>query len=76
MLFENVKIKGVHATRYYASWVREGGDPGDYGSFSDWLKSLGFPDEELCLTLELARNGRMELETSVRNYLKTVKTAE
>jgi hypothetical protein len=75
-MFENVKIRGIHATRFYASWVRSGGGPKSYDKFKDWLKSLGLTDDECGIILELARNGKLELETSVKYFLKEIKTSE
>ena len=77
MRFENVLIKGVHATRYIMSWIRMGGEIHLYGRSSDfvnWLKSLGLTDEECDTIMDLATNGRMELEMSAKKYLKTLKT--
>lgn len=73
-MFENKIIKGVHATRYIASWIREGGKLGYFGEgvddFNKWLKSLGLSDEDIEDIMYLARNGRLELETSARNFMK------
>lgn len=74
--FENALIKGVHATRFIMSWVREGGNlhwnGRGYKEFSDWLSSMGLNDEEIGTILEIARNGKMELETSAEKYLKKI----
>lgn len=53
--FENKMIKGIHVSRYVASWVKEGGtlnyswdDKSDdiYYPFERWLKSIPFEDED------------------------------
>ncbi len=77
MLFENVLVKGVHASRYIMSWIRVGGEIhriAGHSDFSDWLKSLGLTDEECDTLIHLATNGRMELEMSAKEYLRTLKT--
>lgn len=77
--FENIVIKGVHATRYIMSWIRMGGEVhrlNGQSDFGDWLKSLGLTDEECDNIVRIATNGRMELETSAKQYLKNLKTAE
>lgn len=72
-MFENKQIRGVYATRFIASWLREGGklqNGGDYNEFRRWLKSMDLNSEEVNDIAFLAMNGRLELETDARNYLK------
>ena len=75
--FENKMIKGVHASRYIASWVRSGGslkyrrEP-----FREWLFSEGLTEEEVDHVDYLAHNGRMELEDSSKLFLKNYNKTE
>ena len=74
-MFENVVIKGIHASRYVMSWIRVGGKlswRAGYSEFNNWLKALGLSEEEVDIIVEIARNGKMELEMSARHYLKTI----
>lgn len=82
-MFENKTECGIHPTRFIMSWVREGGTFSrrgiGYDDFRDWLKNLminGKPlsDNDVDHIMFLARNGKMELEASAENYLKTLKT--
>lgn len=71
--YENVKTKrdGVYYTRYIASWINEGGYD-KYGfedPFASWLYSEGLTDFEIADVIFLAKNGRFELERSVRKFL-------
>lgn len=75
-MLENVKIKGVHASRYIISWFREGKQFNwieGYDEFEDWLKSLKLSEEEIDCIMEMARNGKFELEASVRAFTKNIK---
>jgi hypothetical protein len=71
-MLENVKIKGVHATSFIMSWVREGGNLtwDNYEDFSNWLESLELSKEEIDIILEIARAGKLELEMSVMEFIK------
>lgn len=72
--FENRIIKGVHASRYIASWVRSGGSlKYRRDEFQEWLTSEGLSEEEIKHVDYLAHNGRMELEDSAKKFLGTVK---
>lgn len=70
--FENKTTKEheVHYTRYYASWIRGGGDPENYRAFEHWLELLGLDREEISDIRFIAENGKLELEASVRNYVR------
>jgi len=76
--FENKQINGyTYASRFIASWVRVGGtlsmyDGGSY-DFEDWLKSLGLSEEDINHIMHLAKNGKMELESSARSFIKNIK---
>ncbi|MDX9917322.1 MAG: hypothetical protein RBT15_04825 [Gudongella sp.] len=76
-MFENVKVKGVHASRYIMSWIRVGGSlhwTTGQSDFADWLESLGLSESEIESICEIARNGKMELEMSAARFLKNIKT--
>lgn len=71
--FENKIIKGIHASRYIASWAKKGGHfgRGKCGRFDfrKWLKSLGLEDDEVHHIYRLADNGKLELETSADKFM-------
>lgn len=75
-MFENTVIRGIHATRYIASWVKAGGHFGrrDRGRFDfhDWLESLGLSKEEVQYIYNLAENGKLELQNSAKAYMETL----
>ena len=76
-MFENKKIKDVHATRYIASWLKVGGKLGtwkDFGNFEDWLVSEGLSESDIKQITTLATCGRMELESSARRFIKQLNT--
>ena len=76
-MFENVKVKGVHASRYIMSWIREGGSlhwMAGTGGFTEWLESLELSESEIESICEIARSGKMELEMSAARFLKNIKT--
>lgn len=71
-MFENKIIKEEYATRYIASWVRKGGGlryGDDLDKFRDWLKSLDISDDDVWYIYNLATCGKLELESSVVNFL-------
>ena len=71
---KNVVIRQVHASRYIMSWVRSGGSLQSlgrgYDEFNSWLESLGLTEEECKRILEIAWNGKLELEISAKAFLK------
>ena len=70
IMFENVTVRGVHATRYIMSYARAGGELGrQVWNFEDWLKTLGLDEEEIYSILSIARNGKLELEISAAKFL-------
>jgi len=78
-MFENVIIRGIHASRYVMSWVRSGGElhwRAGCSEFNEWLESLGLDENEISIIVEIASNGKMELETSARIFLKNIKKTE
>lgn len=76
-MFENVIIKGTHASRFIMSWIRSGGVLSKIGrgctEFDEWLSSLGLSKDERDIILEIAMNGKMELEMSANVFLKNNK---
>ena len=77
--YVNEKIKGVHISRYIASWLNCGGliYNGNDELFKEWLHSLkdekGAPalsDDEVNKIVFFATNGRMELESSAKYFIK------
>ena len=75
-MFENKPINGyTYATRFIASWVREGGKlrtGEDIDNFYEWLLSLGLSKEDADDIKFLATNGKMELEYSAKMFLKNL----
>lgn len=72
--FENKQVNGyVYYTRFFASWIRSGGDPiylRKERGFEDWLRHLGLNEEDINGIMFLAENGRLELETDAKRFLK------
>lgn len=75
-MFENRKINGyIYETRFIASWVRAGGSlyyGEDVDNFYKWLLSLGLTEAEADHIKFLAMNGKLELETSAKKFLRTI----
>lgn len=74
-MFENQKVRGIHKSRYVASWINSGGMRCDH-HFIEWLKGLKIDDKHLTANeiqeiYNYARNGKLELEVSARNFFKT-----
>jgi hypothetical protein len=72
-MFENTQINNyTYATRYIASWLREGGQlryGNDIDKFYKWLLSMGLSKEDADHIKFLATNGKMELEYQARMFL-------
>ena len=62
----------VHASRYIASFILAGGNVRS-SSFNDWLESLEVSKDDIHYITELARNGKLELETSAKIFLQNSK---
>ena len=74
-MFENKIIKGVHASRFIMSWIRQGGNITwieGINDFKEWLKSLGLSKEEVNDICEMATNGKLELEISAKNFIENI----
>ena len=71
-MFENVTVKGIHATRYIMSYIRMGGNLAKRtgrSEFENWLKSLGLNEDEIWSISKIAQNGKLELEISATKFL-------
>lgn len=76
--FENAKTsKGIHYSRYIASWRRKGGTIYHGGLFERWLKEIEkLTDEEISDIMLMATTGKMELETSAVLFMNACKGTE
>ena len=73
-MFENKIIKGEYATRYIASWLKAGGSlyyGKDIDNFREWLESLDINDLDIYHIINLAVCGKMELERSASEFIRT-----
>ena len=71
--FKNEKThNGIHYSRYIASWHNAGGRVYKYRSiFEDWLRQTQeLTDDEIHDIIEMATNGKLELEMSAKQFLK------
>ena len=75
-MFENIQIDGyIYATRYIASWLREGGQlryNKDYINFYNWLIWLGLSKKDAGHIKFLAMNGKAELEYAAKEFLNNM----
>ena len=64
--------KGIHYSRYIASWANEGGTFYRSGlwDFKDWLRSMNLNEEEIEDISFIATNGKMELEDSAAKFIE------
>lgn len=73
-MFENNTAKGVHYSRYIMSWIRMGGKldvrGGGRNDFKKWLESLEIDETDIENIVQMATNGRMELETSASRFIR------
>lgn len=79
-MLENKIVRGIHISRYVASWMKSGGtftqSPlNGRGAFRKWLGT--FRIDGVCLTEDekqqicnYADNGKLELETSAKMFLE------
>lgn len=66
--FNNLKIRGIHASRYIISWVNVAGEIND--NFYKWMtEELLLTKEEADFIYYLAREGKMELELSAAKFI-------
>ena len=78
-MFENKKDKvmDIHYTRIIMSYIRMGGvlsKRSGRSVFNQWLVTLGLDDEDITNILEIATNGKMELESKAYKFLQEVYT--
>lgn len=77
MDYTNSKIKGIHISRYLASYMnvcRDKGIPFDYWDFCEWLAILKVDGErltsdELDHILQYCESGKFELQCSAKEFL-------
>ena len=73
-MFTNHVIDGyTYETRFIMSWIRAGGGlryGEDIDEFREWLSSLGLSNDNVSHIVFLATNGKLELETSAKLFLK------
>lgn len=70
--YENkMSSQGIYYSRYIASWENSHGYGHSDSLFKEWLESVGLGEDEIEEVVFLRRNGKMELENSVNEFLKT-----
>ena len=74
-MFENkLSSEGIHYSRYVASWRKTKREISDQRVpntlFWKWLKSRGLSDDECWGIVNLATNGKLELEDDARDFIK------
>ena len=76
--FENVIIRGTHASRYIMSYLREGGEANYRDKFREWLKALPLEltEEEIHHIVDMYSNGKLEFEINAKSFLKNYKEPE
>lgn len=79
-MLENKSVRGIHVSRYVASWAKAGGTltlsaRTGRSAFRNWLSTLTI--DGACLTeneiqqiCNYASNGKFELETSAKMFLE------
>lgn len=75
-MFENKLIRNIHVSRYIASWVKVGGSVDSLG-FELWLERLlidgeHLTEDEIMYIRNFARNGKLELETNAKLFLRSI----
>lgn len=72
--WKNDTVNDVYYSRIIASWTnacRYMGTPTYHGEiFKEWLMEIGVPEEHVNNIQEMARNGKLELETSAKLFLR------
>lgn len=79
-MFENKIIRGIHISRYIASWTKSGGTLKrnllrGFPAFRAWLRTLEIDGDhltkdEIRQICDYACNGKLELETSAKMFLE------
>ena len=78
-IFKNKTFEGIYYSRFIASWYNEGGAPN--WAMKDWLRTLTvngktMPEEVIKEIYNLATNGKLELESSAKNFIKENRKAK
>ena len=68
--YENKLFNDIPYSRFIASWINKGGKITYIGAFRDWLYSLGMDEKQANEVINLARNGKLELEESAKLFMK------
>lgn len=74
--FENSLIKGIHKSRYIASWMKAYGPTIHRGGlFEAWLRTLridgeSLTEEEINEIMYYGMNGKLELQESAKRFLR------
>lgn len=70
-MFENkLTHNGIHYSRYIVSWKRAGGKIYRGGLFEQWLReNEKLTEEEISDILNLAENGKLELQETAREFM-------
>ena len=79
-MFENKIVRGIHMSRYIASWANSGGTLKrnflcGFPAFRVWLGTLEIDGahltkDEIQQICNYARNGKLELETSAKIFFE------
>lgn len=70
-----ITSQGIHCSRYIASYMKSCSQlkTGFYWSeFRKWLRMIGLSEDEINHISFLADNGKMELETNAKMFLKHI----
>lgn len=70
---------GIPYSRYIASYMKEAEKLGTKvyrDSFEEWLLSIGVDEDEASDIVEMATNGKLELETSARIFIQKKRIQE
>lgn len=73
-MFDNKQFEGIYYSRFIASYVKVA-DKFYRDEFTDWLKQLvingkTMPEDVVMDIVELGTNGKLELESNARAFLK------
>lgn len=73
------KAHGIPYSRYIASYRKEAEKLGTKlyrDTFEEWLLSIGVNEDEASDIVEMATNGKLELETSARIFIQKKRIQE
>ncbi len=70
----------VYASRIIASWYKIGGKITDVrwtlSPFAEWCRDMGISDDDIWHCIHLATNGKLELQTLGRQFLREYNKGE